>query len=85
MGIFETTIQMIWPIFLVGLLVFGILWFVTSGPIGQIFKGIFGTFTKMIHEITTLGGLIPGSGGGGHSGGISSIPVIGPILGSLHL
>lgn len=57
------------------LLIYGIIWLFTNGPLGGIIKSIGGVFGSM------FGG--GGGGGGRGGGGISSIPIIGPILGHI--
>lgn len=52
--LFGTFVSMIWPLLLVFLLIFGLIWLITAGPLGDMFKSLFGAIKTITGTIGSL-------------------------------
>lgn len=52
--LFGQFVSMIWPLLLLFLLIFGLIWFITSGPLGAVFKTLFGALKTITGAIGGL-------------------------------
>jgi len=71
MGVFGNTISIIWPVLLVAALIAGLIWLITAGPLGDLFKSLFESIESITSTISTMqnavnnpASVIPGMGGG---------------------